>query len=231
MLPRLVFPSGLLGEGTSSCAWDAGRSPLPGGRSLPLVKCPDEGVRVVVSQKIRRLVQFERRLQQIMLRHFPARLFHQALKLQSLREQAPLEGPGAQAQFAGNVLQSGSLTRQKFLQDSLHLFPQGLVHTSWCSVSSASELRRHQFQQIRIVGQEGLGYVLAVKKQLVVPRGEFHGTPKMVLVEAPVCFRALQFHAQGIDATPEPPLGRWSLPTQNTRRSKRAAPPVRPAAT
>src|SRR6266700_2842541 len=74
----------------SRSAWTAGRSPLARRCSLPLVKCPDEGVRVFVAQQIRSLVQFERGTQQVVLCHFPPRFFHQALKRQSLCEQAPL---------------------------------------------------------------------------------------------------------------------------------------------
>ena len=64
-------------------------------------------------------------------------------------------------------------------------------------------------QKIRIVRHEGLGYVLAAKEQPIVPRSEFHWTPEMILIQPPVCFRALQFHAQGSDATPySPPADR-----------------------
>jgi uncharacterized protein len=41
-----------------------------------------------------------------MLREFAARFFHQRLELRAFRSQAALQGPGAQVQFPGDILQS-----------------------------------------------------------------------------------------------------------------------------
>jgi len=41
-----------------------------------------------------------------MLREFASRFFHQLLELRTLRRQAALQRPRAQAQFAGDVPQS-----------------------------------------------------------------------------------------------------------------------------
>src|SRR6266568_3638373 len=59
-------------------------------RSFPLVKCPDEGIRIFVSEEIGGLVQFERGLQQVVLCHFPPRFFHPAV-----RSAAPASPPAA----------------------------------------------------------------------------------------------------------------------------------------
>src|SRR2546428_3413373 len=58
-----------------------------------------------VREKIRGLVQFKRRSQQIVLCQFPTRFFHQAVERHSLIEKAALQRPRAGPHFAGNVFQ------------------------------------------------------------------------------------------------------------------------------
>src|SRR5579862_2534892 len=120
--PRRNLLSTLSDRRASGRALGAGRPPLAGRRSLPPVKRPEEGVRILISQQIRGLVQFERGFEQVVLRQFAPRFLHQVLEGDALRQQPPLQRPGADAQFHGHILQPRSLTRQKLLQDSLHLF-------------------------------------------------------------------------------------------------------------
>jgi len=69
-----------------------------------MVERTDKRIRVFVPQQIRRFIQFERRLQQIMLCHFPPGFFNQVLKRKPIRQQAPLQRPRANAQFARDLL-------------------------------------------------------------------------------------------------------------------------------
>lgn len=57
-----------------------------------------------------------------MLRELTPGFFHQLLEVCSLRPEATLQSSRAQPQFAGDFLQSWPLTREKFLQNSFHLF-------------------------------------------------------------------------------------------------------------
>ena len=73
------------------------------------------------------------------------------------------------------------------------MFLQGLVRELLRQFGF--QLRRHQFKKIRIVRQKRLGYVLAAKEQLIVPRSEFHTTPKMTLIQSTIRGRAFEFHS------------------------------------
>src|SRR3974390_1674729 len=95
------------------------RPPLARRSPLPLVKCPDEGVRFFVSQQICRLVQLERGLGQVVLCHIPPPFFHESVKRYSFFEQAPLQRPAADPQLDGNVLQARFLPCQESLENSL----------------------------------------------------------------------------------------------------------------
>jgi hypothetical protein len=57
------------------------------------MKRPDKRVGIFVSEQIRCVDEFERRLAQVMVSHFPTSLFYQALETQSFVEEAPLQRP------------------------------------------------------------------------------------------------------------------------------------------
>ena len=57
-----------------------------------------------------------------MLRELTPGFFHQLLEVRSFHSQAALQRPRAQPQFTGDFLEGWPLTREKFLQNSFHLF-------------------------------------------------------------------------------------------------------------
>ncbi len=75
----------------------------------------------------------------------------------SLLEEAPLQRPGAHAQFLGNILHPRFLTGQKPLQDCFHLLFQTPIRKVLRQL--CFQLRRHQLEKIRIVGYERLRQV------------------------------------------------------------------------
>ena len=117
-------------------------------------------------------------------------------------QQSPLRRAGVTA-IRGNILQPRSLACQKLLQNSLHLFLQGLMRELLRQFRL--QLGRHHLQKIGIVGEERLRQVLAAKEQHVMSRPEFHRTREMVFIKPPVRFGALEFHAFRMDAMPYAP--------------------------
>ena len=53
---------------------------------------------------------------------FATRLVQQVLKSDSLFREAALQGPSAQVQLSGEILNSRTLPRQQLLQDAFRLF-------------------------------------------------------------------------------------------------------------
>jgi hypothetical protein len=88
-----------------------------------------------------------------MLREFASRFFHQLLELRTLRCQAALQRPGAQAQVAGDVPQSRPLACEKFLHNSFYLFRERFL--SQLQGQFVVQLRRDQGEELGVVCQEG----------------------------------------------------------------------------
>jgi len=61
------------------------------------VKRAKKRVRIFVAEKIGGFIQLQRGMQQIMLREFASRIFHQLLELRAFRSQAALQRPRAQS--------------------------------------------------------------------------------------------------------------------------------------
>src|ERR1700730_1604561 len=132
-----------------------------------------------------------------MLREFASRLFHQRLELRAFRSQAALQGPVAQVQFPGDILQSWPLASEKFLENTFHLLREGFV--SQLLGQFGLQLRRDQGEELGVVGQEGPLDVRCVKHKDVVARTELYGALEIRFVYSPVSFHTLEFHAFGMD--------------------------------
>jgi len=116
-----------------------------------------------------------------MLREFASRFFHQLLELRTLRRQAALQRPGAQAQVAGDVPQSRPLACEKFLHNSFYLFRERFL--SQLQGQFVVQLRRDQGEEFGVVRQEGPIDVCFIKDQQVATRAEFHRTLKMRFID------------------------------------------------
>jgi hypothetical protein len=73
------------------------------------VKHPEEGVRIFASKQVGSFVELERGLQQVVLCELSPGFFHEVLKREALRQQAPLQRAGAHAQFGRDIFQAGTL--------------------------------------------------------------------------------------------------------------------------
>src|SRR6267154_130356 len=132
-----------------------------------------------------------------MLRQFASRFFHQLLELRALRSQAALQRPGAQVQFPGDILQSWALASENFLENTFHLFREGLV--SLLLGQFGLQLRRDQGEELGVVGQERPVDVRCVKHKDVVARTELYGALEIRFVYSSVSFQTLEFHPFGMD--------------------------------
>ena len=101
-----------------------------------------------------------------MLREFASRFVHQLLEVRTLRRQAALQRPRAQAQVAGDVRQSRPLACEKFLHNSFYLFRERFL--SQLQGQFVVQLRRDQGEEFGVVCQEGLIDVRSVEDQHVV---------------------------------------------------------------
>src|ERR1700732_4414840 len=127
-----------------------------------------------------------------MLREFAARFFHQRLELRAFRSEAALQGPGAQVQFPGDILQSWPLASEKLLESTFHLLREGFV--SQLLGQFGLQLRRDQGEELGVVGQEGPVDVRCVRHKDVVARTELYGASEIGFVYSSVSFQTLKFH-------------------------------------